>query len=100
VVKAGGQAAIYRIRAAIHSGSFKFAAGGAVSIPNRTVSATYLAPAQASLAQFDRLLALLEKSPALTSCQGPLVHVDSVNSVVDLDMFARQAEFKQRMGSF
>jgi tape measure domain-containing protein len=42
----------------------------------------------------DRLLRALERY------RGPLVHVDRVESGVDLDLFARQASFRDRAGAF
>ncbi len=40
------------------------------------------------------------KSLANGGRSGPLVHIDNVNSTVDLDLFARQAEFRERAGHF
>jgi len=40
------------------------------------------------------------KSLANGGRNGPLVHVDNVNSTVDLDLIARHAEFRERTGHF
>lgn len=49
-------------------------------------------------ALFERLIAALEQRG--TSGGGPLIHVERVDRTVDLDLVARQAEFRQRRGAF
>jgi hypothetical protein len=69
-------------------------------MPKKTIQPErVLSPQQTQ--SFDKLVSLLERNGTGSSGRsGPLVHVERVESTVDLDAIAQRAEFRDRQGSF
>jgi TP901 family phage tail tape measure protein len=79
-----------------------FDGGGVASgrglMPKATIKPERVLSPQQTIA-FDKLVTLLERQ-GTGGRSGPLVHVDQVTHTVDLDLIARQAEFRERAGTF